>query len=129
MLYPRRGAQASYCSQKVSMIAHENCDCTCQFCAEGFCRCVFNDEMDFYWYMRHLLLYTCTSNINHKKKFISTKVCACFKGCIPFWCILIVLLFLVVWKVIARLRSSVCSSGLAQYFIAQKEIFPHNRIL
>ena len=41
--------------KKESMISHENCDCTCEFCAEGFCRCVFNDDMDFYWYMRHLL--------------------------------------------------------------------------
>ena len=41
--------------KKESMVAHENCDCQCEFCADGFCNQVFTDDMDFYWFMRHML--------------------------------------------------------------------------
>ena len=61
--------------QKESMLAHENCQCNCDFCAEGFCKCIFNDDMDFYWYMRHLLcvptkLHSMTSRNVFKPRYM-----------------------------------------------------------
>ena len=41
--------------KKDSMVAHENCKCTCTFCALGGCKCVFETDMDMYWFMRHVL--------------------------------------------------------------------------
>ena len=57
------------------MLAHENCQCNCDFCAEGFCKCIFNDDMDFYWYMRHLLcvptkLHSMTSRNLFKPRYM-----------------------------------------------------------
>ena len=39
---------------KNSMVADENCLCECEFCSQGFCKCVFKTDMDLYWFMRHV---------------------------------------------------------------------------
>ena len=41
--------------KKNSIVSHENCNCTCHFCASGNCHCVFTSDMDLYWFMRHCL--------------------------------------------------------------------------
>ena len=41
--------------KKDSLVAHENCDCACAFCAGGSCNQVFDSDMDLYWCMRHML--------------------------------------------------------------------------
>jgi hypothetical protein len=41
--------------KKDSLIAHENCNCNCEFCRDGKCAEILSKEMDLYWFMHHLL--------------------------------------------------------------------------
>ena len=86
--------------KKDSMVAHENCTCTCGFCADGNCKVVFESDMDLYWCMRHLLcppakLYSQTSRnlfpprycLSSHSSFINgflllrlPSVCSCLDG-------------------------------------------------
>ena len=53
------------------MLAYEDCQCACDFCVEDFCKCVFNGDIDFYWYMCYL-----QASFNAFEEFIKTKVSA-----------------------------------------------------
>ena len=65
--------------KKDSMVAHENCKCTCTFCALGGCKCVFETDMDMYWFMRHVL---CAPDKLHSQTsrnlFPPRYTCTCF---------------------------------------------------
>ena len=117
--------------KKESLVVHGNCNCTCQFCAEGFCQCVFHDDLDFIG-----TCGTCSAHLHilhppQKENDLNLGMFLFVHMCTVLLHILNVLILSGVWKAIARLRTSVFSSGLEQYFIAlgPREIFLHRRIL